>query len=78
MQLDRELGVFEAHRADLIAAGHEGRWALVHDTGVVGTFDTKSAAFDEGFDRFGTGFLVKEILREDRVYRMSSLLRPPA
>jgi len=59
--LSQELEVYEAHRAELLAAS-PGKFVLIHGDDIVGVFDTKRDAIDDGYRQFGNvAFLVKEI-----------------
>jgi hypothetical protein len=60
--IDKELEAFEAQLNDLLAE-HEGKFALVKDGKVIGTFDNEGDAYTEGVKRFGEDvFLVRQIV----------------
>jgi hypothetical protein len=61
MPLEKELNYFQQHKAELLA--HDaGKFALIHDSDLVGTFSSFKEAFEEGAKRFGTKpFLVQHI-----------------
>lgn len=64
--LNQEIRFFDAQRAALCEA-HEGRFALVLGSELVGVYDTELAAFEEGVSRTGverSPFLVQEIVAE--------------
>ena len=59
--LEQELTTFEAHREELLAAA-AGKYALVHENDLVGTYNDEKDAIAEGYRRFGNvAFLVKRI-----------------
>ena len=61
MALELELETFEAKLPELRAA-HEGKFALVRGTEIVGIFPTRNDAVDAGYDKFGlTPFFVQRI-----------------
>lgn len=63
--LAEELATFEAHRSELLGSA-ENRFALVHHSEVVGTYDTELDAITEGYRRFGNvPFLVKRVAAFD-------------
>ena len=63
--LDRELAFFRAHLAEWLAS-YLGKFALVRDEALVGTFDTAEAAYQVGVAQFGTEpFLVRKILASE-------------
>jgi len=60
--IDREVEAFEEKLEDLLTE-HEGKFALVKDGAVIGTFDNEGDAYTEGVKRFGEDtFLVRQIL----------------
>ena len=59
--LERELKTFEEKKAELLSTA-EGRFALIHESELVGTFNDEQDAIREGYTRFGNvPFLVKKI-----------------
>lgn len=61
MALEQELETFESKLPELRAT-HEGEFALVHGTEIVGIFPTRNDAVDAGYDKFGlTPFFVQRI-----------------
>ena len=59
--LNKELQTFEANRSELMATA-EGKFALVFDEAVAGTFNDEEDAITEGYKKFGNvPFLVKQI-----------------
>jgi hypothetical protein len=77
MELDRELQTYRRELPRLLAAGHEGKFALVHgDT--VDVFGAEEDAVQAGDERFGLEpFLVKQILQSERHYFVPFPVRPP-
>lgn len=60
-ELKDEIAAFEAIRGDLEAA-HLGKWALVHDRKLEGTFDSFDDAAMVAVERFGRGpYLIRQI-----------------
>ena len=58
--LEKELQTYHEHLSDLLRA--EGKYVLVHEKEVVGTFDTYTDALNEGYKLFKLEpFLVKQI-----------------
>jgi hypothetical protein len=60
-ELSDEISAYENMRADLEAKAL-GKWALVHDKQLVGTFDSFEKAAELGVGRFGRGpYLIRQI-----------------
>ena len=60
-ELKDEIAAYDAMRADLEAA-HLGKWALVRDHRLVGTFDRFEQAAEAAVERFGRGpYLIRQI-----------------
>jgi len=63
--LDREMATFRANLPELLVQ-HAGRFVLIHGDDVVGVWDTKDRALEEGYERFlPEAFLVKQIVAHD-------------
>jgi hypothetical protein len=63
--------------ARLLAEGHEGKHVLIKDEEIIGLFDTREQALDEGYARFlvpRLAFLVHQIKTYERVSRISCYL----
>lgn len=61
--LDTELKTYEQNRDNLLGTA-EGKFALIHNTQVVGIYDSKMDAITAGYQQFGNvPFLVKQILK---------------
>jgi hypothetical protein len=74
MALEHELGFFESIRQELLNKQHQGKFALIKDETLVGTFARPEDAYTEGVAQFGAqAFLVKQILKEDRSENVPSL-----
>lgn len=66
-KLEVELKYYAEMRERLIAET-EGKFALIKGRDLVGTFDTRAAAYEKGIERFGNvPFLIKEIRRDERI-----------
>lgn len=73
LALQKELEYFNAHRNEWLKH-YEGKFALVKDGQLAGTFDTPPDAYEEGIKRFGnTPFLIKQVLKEERVEQIPAL-----
>ena len=69
MALERELAVFEAHRAEWVAE-HEGQFVAIQDENVAGFFPLWEAALKAAYKQYGIGrgpFLIKEVKLVDRI-----------
>ena len=72
--LAEELQAFENHRAELLGTA-AGKFALVHGSEVVGTYETERDAIAQGYRQFGNvPFLVKQVLAFDQPERFVSNL----
>jgi len=61
--LAKEIKTYEKHRDDLLR-NSEGKYVLIKADKVLGTFESKYDAIQEGYRRFGNvPFLVKRIVR---------------
>lgn len=61
--LDTELKTYEQNRDNLLGTA-EGKFALIHNTQVIGIYDSKMDAISAGYQQFGNvPFLVKQILK---------------
>ena len=60
-ELTQEIAAYDAMRSELETAQF-GRWALVHDEQLVGTYDTFEAAAEDAVRKFGRGpYLIRQI-----------------
>jgi hypothetical protein len=70
--ISREWDFYRREAARLLAEGHEGQWVLIKGEEVLGFFDTRRQASDEGHKRFLLqGFLVHQIKTREPVSRVS-------
>ena len=61
--LDTELKTYERNRDHLLGTA-EGKFVLIHDSQVIGVYESKVDAIAAGYQQFGNvPFLVKQILR---------------
>ena len=74
MALETEVQFFEAHRAEWVEH-HEGKYALIKGEHLQGVYDSDSSAFEAGVCEWGDeSFLIKEVLREDRIEQSPALV----
>jgi hypothetical protein len=63
--LDPELAYFNDHRAEWLSH-YAGKFALVKDETLVGTFTTFNEAYAAAVEKFGKGpFLIRQVLARD-------------
>lgn len=73
MELQAEQAYFEQIRSRLLAE-HEGKFALIKGSELVGTYDTAENAYVAGVGKFGNvPFLVKQIDREDKPVHLPAM-----
>ena len=66
MAIDREWETLQANLPALLEK-EEGRYVLIHDDQVVGIWDTKAQALEEGYRRFNLeSFLVQHIVAYEK------------
>jgi hypothetical protein len=54
--------------------GNESRWVLIKGEEVLGVFDRRTDALEEGYKRFLLqGFFIHEIPTRERVYRIAPI-----
>jgi hypothetical protein len=59
--LDEEIVAYEQMRKDL-EAHHMGKWVLVYETKLIGTFDSFESAAKDAFAKFGRGpYLIRQV-----------------
>jgi hypothetical protein len=59
--LEREIALFEARRNSLEASAM-GKWVLIHDEDVIGTFESFEAAAERAVEEFGAGpYLIRQV-----------------
>ncbi len=65
MELQKELSFFEKHRTEWLEH-YSGKFALIKDNGLLGTYTTWDEAFTEGVSQLGNvPFLIKQVREED-------------
>lgn len=63
--LSKELGTYRAKLADLLASD-DGKFVVIHDDDILGTFETQMDAIATGYRELGNvSFLVKQISKTD-------------
>lgn len=71
--LGRELEAYEKMREELLAH-HKGKFALVKNGTLQGTFTTEAEAYEDGVARFGANvFLVRLVLDDQPAVTMPAL-----
>ena len=69
--LDLESSFYDQERMKWIEQGHEGDWAVVRGTTLLGFYPSLEAAYRAGVEGLGEAeFLVKEVTRQDRIERI--------
>jgi hypothetical protein len=75
MALEQELAAYNAKLPEL--KEHEGQFALIHGSEVVGFFSTYEDAIKIGYDKFGLDpFLVKQVNTLEQVQFISRFVDP--
>ena len=70
-----ELKAYQSKKEELLALC-EGKFAVFKGSEFLGVFDTPGAAYSAGIQRFGNdAFLLKPVLREERVEQIPALHR---
>lgn len=71
--LQKELAYFEAHKSELLA-NHRGKFALIHDSELLGTFDHFQEAFEVGVQKLGNQpFLIQPVADEPIMAQVPAL-----
>ena len=74
MPLERENERY-AEIKEYLLEHHEGKVALIYESELIGTWDTREAAYAVGIERFGNvPFLIKQILKQDPVESIPALV----
>lgn len=77
MQLEKELATYRDKLPELVQ--HEGKYVLIHGDRVVDTFASYEDALRQGYREFGLEpFLVKQIMRTERVHFVTRIVEPVA
>ncbi len=72
-RFSEELRAYESKKPELLKLC-EGKFAVFKGAEFLGVFDTPSAAYSAGLQRFGNdAFLIKPVLREERVEQIPAL-----
>jgi hypothetical protein len=72
--LQTEWAAYCRELPQLLAAGNEGRFALVQGDNVVSVWDSRRDAVQAGYERFGlTKFMVHQIQRSERPIRIRAM-----
>lgn len=72
MALEAENEYFDEHRDGWLAQGHEGKWAVVYGTELLGLFPKVEDGFRAGVEKWGAvTFLVKRITPKDRIEKIT-------
>jgi hypothetical protein len=59
--LDTEIAVYDAKRQEL-EASHMGKWVLVHESELIGIFDSFQGAAENAVRKFGRGpYLIRQV-----------------
>jgi len=70
--LSEEIRTFKQEHSHLMATAR-GKWALVHDSSVLGVFDSQMQAIEAGYAQLGNvPFLVRQVCRARRIHEMVS------
>jgi hypothetical protein len=74
--IDAEIAAFDRMKADL-EAHHMGKWVVIHQGALMGSFDTFNAAATEAQRRFGRGpYLIREVGAPPMRLPASVMFRP--
>lgn len=76
MALEKELQTYKLKLPELKT--EEGKFVLIHDSEVVGTYTSYEDAIKEGYSKYGpnTPFLVKQIQAIEQVHFISRFKEP--
>lgn len=68
MPLETETKFFDVNRAQWVADGHEGKWAVVRDSKLLDFYDSLETGYEAGMAAFKPGtFLLKQVTLKDDV-----------
>ena len=75
--LAQDMAAYDAMKAEL-EQNHLGQWVLIHDEGLVGTYDTFHAAAEVALAKFGAGpYHIRKVGDEEaQPYPASLRFRP--
>ena len=75
MALEREIETYRRKLPELLT--HEGKYVVIHEEDIIGTFDGLGDALRAGYERFlNEAFLVRQISKEEKVLYTPRNLRP--
>ena len=76
MALEKELETYKLKLPELMA--EEGKYVVIHETEVAGTFTSYEDAIKLGYEKYGVNaaFLVKHIQSTEEVHYISRLMVP--
>lgn len=67
--LEAETEIYEQERPRLIAEGKTGKYVVIGDGNIIGTYETYEQALTAGYDNIGDkNFLVKKIEAAEKVH----------
>jgi hypothetical protein len=72
-RLEREFATYRRELPRLLATGHAGRFALIHEDQILSIWDTQQAASQEGRQRFGLDPITVEKIDPRDVERLALL-----
>jgi hypothetical protein len=72
-----EWDTYRREVAGLLAAGHEGKVALIKGSALIGLYPTWESAYEAGLDKYlGQGFLVQPVRSREPVLQTAYSLMP--
>lgn len=76
MPLEKELETYKRELPNLLS--EDGKFVLIHEDEVVGTFTSYQDAINEGYGKFGLKpFLVKQIAAVEKVQYITRMIEMP-
>lgn len=73
MVLEKEYELFASVKDELLKH-HEGKFALIYGSDLVGIWDSQESAYSDGIERFGNvSFLIKRIIADDAIESVPAL-----
>jgi len=74
--LEREIATYFRELPQLIADGHEGRYALIRDEDLLSVWDTLDDALQAGHERFGFERFMTQKIRSNDVKKLAPFFTP--
>ena len=72
--LEKEINTYISHKAELLG-NSKGKFVLIKDDQIVGTFENKMDAIRQGYERYGNvPFLVRQVVEIDAPLNFTSNL----